>query len=227
MKLDETLKSSAHYHGEAGQKYYELCQRDRGPIVDEHKAEFLSRHITPDSKVLDVGCGLGGILSALSCKERYAVEINAVAAEKAAEKGIIVESDLEAFGDETMDVLYSNHAFEHMPDPDDKLHQFYRILKPGGVLMIIVPAEKPSSRHHSIWRADDMDQHLYSWTPLTLGNLISLSGFEVLESYVKPLGYTRYINFLYPARPLYEIARHLAAFILNRNEVFVRAVKKV
>lgn len=43
--------------------------------------------------------------------------------------------------DETFDFVHSSHCLEHMRDPVEALANWWRILKPGGYLVVIVPDE--------------------------------------------------------------------------------------
>lgn len=46
---------------------------------------------------------------------------------------------LTAFGDETQDFVIASHLLEHLVDPLRQLHEMYRVLKPGGVLLMFLP----------------------------------------------------------------------------------------
>ena len=51
-------------------------------------------------------------------------------------------------------------------------------LKPGGKIVVVVPCE------HIKYKYDpekDINYHLYSWSPMNLGNLINEAGFDVSE----------------------------------------------
>jgi SAM-dependent methyltransferase len=43
------------------------------------------------------------------------------------------------FADESFDAIYSSHCFEHIADYQAVLHDWYRLLKTGGYLIIVVP----------------------------------------------------------------------------------------
>lgn len=45
------------------------------------------------------------------------------------------------FADESFDAIYSSHCFEHIPDYVAVLRDWYRLLKVGGYLMIVVPQQ--------------------------------------------------------------------------------------
>jgi ubiquinone/menaquinone biosynthesis C-methylase UbiE len=107
--------------------------------------------IKPTDNVLDVGCGTGEVT--LAAKERTrqgnvygidpALEMIAVARSKAARKKLDIDfrvGVIEAlpFPDSSMDVVTSSLMMHHLPE-DLKvrgLSEIYRVLKPGGRLLI-------------------------------------------------------------------------------------------
>lgn len=48
---------------------------------------------------------------------------------------------LQGVADESFDFVHSSHCLEHMRDPREALKNWYRVLKPGGYLVITVPDE--------------------------------------------------------------------------------------
>lgn len=50
-------------------------------------------------------------------------------------------ADLSVFGSQSMDFVYSSHLLEHMEDPAAALKEWYRLVKPGGYLILHLPHE--------------------------------------------------------------------------------------
>jgi SAM-dependent methyltransferase len=133
--------------------------------------------LTGNDVVLDFGCGGGYMLAALDCGARYGVEINP-AARKEAERCINVYPEIEQLPrDVAFDVVISHHALEHVDHPLEVLQKLRARLKPSGRIVFVVPSEEWRKEEH--YRADDINQHLYTWTPLLLGNLFSRAGYHV------------------------------------------------
>lgn len=135
-------------------------------------------HVSCDSRVLDFGCGGGDLLHNLECRRRIGVEPNPVAAAAAAKRGIEVFASAAAVPDGSVDVIVSNNALEHTRRPFDELLELRKKLAAGGKIVFVVPCEAISRRY----RPGDVNRHLYSWSPMAIGNLFSEAGFSVLES---------------------------------------------
>jgi ADP-heptose:LPS heptosyltransferase/predicted SAM-dependent methyltransferase len=50
-------------------------------------------------------------------------------------------ADLSVFASQSMDFVYSSHLLEHMEKPDECLKEWYRLVKPGGYLVLYLPHE--------------------------------------------------------------------------------------
>jgi SAM-dependent methyltransferase len=134
--------------------------------------------IKPRDTVLDFGCSGGYLLEHIVCDRRLGVELNPVPRAIAAAKGIEVFERTASLPDECADVIISNHVLEHTKNPLMELAQLRTKLKPGGQLVLVVPCEGAGTRY----RPNDKDFHLFTWSPLNLGNLLTAADFKVLES---------------------------------------------
>lgn len=132
--------------------------------------------IAPTDTVVDLGSGGGYLLRNIQCARKMGVEINPSARREAARNaGIDAVASPEDVADSFADVIVSNHALEHMHSPLDVLRAILPKLKPGGKLVVVVPIDPPQQA----WDPNDINKHLFTWNPMTLGNLVSLAGFRV------------------------------------------------
>jgi ubiquinone/menaquinone biosynthesis C-methylase UbiE len=100
-------------------------------------------------RVLDAGCGTGGLLAAL-CRRRpdlmaIGIEWAGAAARRAADKSgaAIVRGSVNAlpFADASFDAAVSADVLCHAAvDPDRALAELRRVLRPGGLLVLNMPA---------------------------------------------------------------------------------------
>jgi ubiquinone/menaquinone biosynthesis C-methylase UbiE len=107
----------------------------------------------PGAKVLDVGCGQGVALEVFKAAGLDPVGITlGPDAEACRAKGLnVVEMDLAflEFEDASFDLVWCRHALEHSVFPFFTLAEMHRVLKPGGLLYVEVPAPDTSCRHQT------------------------------------------------------------------------------
>jgi tocopherol O-methyltransferase len=100
--------------------------------------------------ILDVGCGIGG--SSLYLAEKFNARVVGItlskyqverAKERASEKGLascvhfqVADGLNPPFPDESFDVIWSLESLEHIPEKATFMENCYRLLKPGGKLIV-------------------------------------------------------------------------------------------
>lgn len=121
------------------------------PIADEatyqHKLEKTRECFTPDSRVLEFGCGTGStaLLHAPFVKEIIATDLSdgmiEIALERAAEAGVdnvrfqaVDVADL-AEPNESFDVVLGLNVLHLLPNRREVMTQSYDLLKPGGAFI--------------------------------------------------------------------------------------------
>jgi SAM-dependent methyltransferase len=79
------------------------------------------------------------------------------------------------------DYIRANHSFEHMCDPNETLNEIYRILKPGGRLLIGVPNQESlnSAVFGPYWWYRGAPVHPFTYSPSTLSRFLVKHGFNV------------------------------------------------
>lgn len=135
-----------------------------------------SNHVKRGDVVMDFGCGGGWLLRQIECAERIGVEINDIARKFAIIKNKIKAfKNVKAVPDSSVDVAISNHALEHCFAPRDEILAIKEKLKPGGKMVFVVPCESVRNS----WKPNDINMHIYTWSPMNLGNLFASAGLEV------------------------------------------------
>lgn len=148
--------------------------------------------IEPASKVLEVGCGQGHLVSALAARGVDIVGIDAnPMAEEVSNSGLVRHMRAEAldFDDDSFDYIVSVHAIEHIPQLDEALAEMSRVLKPGGQAVFVYPAEPimglyaiPTAviLHGNPLKAREV--HCQKLWPAKLRRMVEPLGWELLAS---------------------------------------------
>jgi 2-polyprenyl-3-methyl-5-hydroxy-6-metoxy-1,4-benzoquinol methylase len=140
-------------------------------------------------RVLDIGCGRGLILSMAKSEgwEACGLEFSDESAAYARnELGLDIRTgnikDAE-FLDGDFDVVTIWHVLEHMENPVGTIKECYRILKPGGLLLISLPNMRSmqsvmTGRH---WFHLDIPYHLYHFNTENLKRLLNEHSFKIMK----------------------------------------------
>lgn len=123
--------------------------------------EWLLQATNPPAgaKLLDVSCGEGHFLKQVEALgkglEAHGIDISDTALEKArtrVKKAELRQGNSEAlpYAEGTFDVVTNTGSLEHYLNRDKAVAEMFRVLKPGGKAMVLVP-----NRYHwrDIWRA--------------------------------------------------------------------------
>ena len=191
--------TQAYYDGPADEIYRTIwgdnlhlgvpCSPDcPHPDAMEHTNEIMANAVslTPEMRVLDLGCGYGSTARYLAANFGCAVtganisekELE-LARSRAAEAGLDDRLSFEygdfhhlAYGDESYDVVWSQEAFLHAVDKNAVLSECRRVVRPGGSLVftdILVRRSTPEADRERIydrvqspdmWDLDDYRQAL-------------------------------------------------------------------
>jgi SAM-dependent methyltransferase len=137
----------------------------------------------PGPRILDAGCGTGGNLVHLARLGRaVGVDLVTEATAGCRKRGVTaVRGEVLAlpFPDRTFDVVTSFDVIYHEWVPDDgvAVAEMARVLRPGGLLLVRVPALKV------LWGAhDEAVRSRHRYTRRELGGLLESRGLEILRS---------------------------------------------
>lgn len=151
------------------------------------RLKAIERFKKPIGSLLEIGCATGDFLAYVSQKLNIhgtGIEPISFAADIARAKGLTIFSeDLPAlkFAEQSFDVVAYWDVLEHIPNPLEHLQECYRILQPGGLLVIKTP--DPSGGEAGLfkenWIGFEAPQHLFIFSKHVLIRRLEDIGFEV------------------------------------------------
>lgn len=140
---------NSNYFRQLAAKYDAWFNTPHGKYVQsyEHAMIMDLAEIQPGMKIADIGCGTGLYTRELCAKGAIVTgvdispEMLAIAAEKTkdfASQVKFVEGDAASlsFDDNSFDMVFSITAMEFFEEPRACLHEMYRILRPGGHMVV-------------------------------------------------------------------------------------------
>lgn len=149
-------------------------------------------------RLLDVGCGIGG--SSLYLAEKYnaiatGITLSPVQAKRATERAAsagmgdrsqrpsaqfsVTDALDTPFPDNAFDLVWSLESGEHMPDKRRFLEECYRVLKPGGTLIMATWCHRPT-RPETPLTADERQLLADIYRVYCLPYVISLPDYEAI-----------------------------------------------
>jgi len=138
-------------------------------------------------RILDFGCAGGHFLNNVSQKwDKYGIELAANAREIATQKGIKTFATLEeaAFPDDFFDVITMFAVIEHLPEPKKIVKELSRVLKKGG-LFVIMTGDISSLKARiqaERWHLYTPPGHIYYFTARSLDMMMESLGFNKIKT---------------------------------------------
>ncbi len=182
--MDRTLELQTH---ELEDRHW--WYRGRRRIIDVLMHQL---DLAPGAEILDAGCGSGRNmvdLARLGTVTGLELADTSVARARSRGVGDIVQGTLEAmpFEADRFDLAVSLDVIEHLDDDRAALGELRRVVRPGGILLVTVPA------YQWLWSEHDVvNHHRRRYTRRTLVDAAAGAGWE-------PAATTHFNGLLLPA----------------------------
>lgn len=166
------------------QKYHRLEERHWWFVARREMICNLVRRLDRSARVLEVGCSGGVLIDSLrqqGLSDVYGVDISAEAAALCRRRGIpgvfVTDGGRLALGAEEFDVVIASDVLEHIDGEHLALREWHRILRPGGTLVVFVPA------FNFMWSAhDEINRHYRRYSKRALVRALEKAHFAVERS---------------------------------------------
>jgi len=139
--------------------------------------------------LLDIGCGTGDFLNAAKSNgwNVTGIEPNEKARTIANTKTVNNVFDitkLESLPAESFDVISLWHVLEHLPELENHIQVFKKLLKPNGSLIIAVPNHKSfdANYYKEFWAAYDVPRHLWHFSQNSIKNIFAKFEMNVIKT---------------------------------------------
>lgn len=131
---------------------------------------LLERYVVAGSRVADYGCGTAPYRGLL--QDKASVYLSIDLASNPDSDVAIDHLGRVPLDDGCADVVLSTQVLEHVPSPASYLSECWRLLTPGGLLIVST---------HGFWSYHPSPCDYWRWTQAGLEKVLDDNGFEVLE----------------------------------------------
>jgi len=114
--------------------------QDSGPIYEA----TVRRHLRPDTRLLDLGCGRGGLVELLHDRVALAVgadpDLPSLREHRVPSlPRVVARAEALPFASESFDLVIASWVLEHLTAPEQALDEIARLLVPGGRFVFLTP----------------------------------------------------------------------------------------
>jgi SAM-dependent methyltransferase len=172
------LTYEAKYHQLEEQHWWFASRRDA--VYDLIK----SLNLPLSAAILEIGCSGGPLMQRLFAAghtDVTGIDVSAPAIELAKARGVphvsVMDGAALEFTDARFDVVIASDVLEHIEDEGKALREWARVLKPGGQLMVFVPA------HAYLWSEHDVvNHHFRRYSRQNLVDALTRAGLQTQRS---------------------------------------------
>lgn len=176
-------------HTDAKRNIFEYVYHSIRQLALKKKLKLINSFQTSEKKLLDIGCGTGDFLAIAKRNnwEIKGIEPNTEARKIANAKtnnAVFDTNELPKFKDNSFDCITLWHVLEHLPNLEEQIIMFKRLLKPDGRLIIAVPNFKSYDAQHykNYWAAFDAPRHLWHFSRDGIKNIFSQYDFKIVST---------------------------------------------
>ena len=179
-------------HTDSKRNFFEKIYHVVRKIALKKKLKLINSCSPKTKHLLDIGCGTGDFLQTAQHSNWtvFGVEPNDKArsiANKKTNNNVFNTNELSRFNKQSFDVITLWHVLEHLPNLEEQMSVFKKLLKPEGTLIIAVPNHKSydAQYYKAFWAAYDVPRHLWHFDRDSIKKLLSKYNMEVVK--IKPM----------------------------------------
>jgi len=148
---------------------------------------LMRAEINRDSRILDVGCGKGYMLSSLrdaGFKKLLGID-PFIKKDFEHENGVLILKRHLQDLDHQFDLIMFNHSFEHMSNPFETLLRVSELLSKGGICLIRIPTVTSYAwkKYKADWVSLDAPRHFFLYSLYGIKLIASKAGLALKDYY--------------------------------------------
>ncbi len=153
----------------------------------EMEVDWLCRHLPRgNGPITDLGCGIGPLFEAIGQNRVIGLDYSQEGLSHTQRcfpniPLLCGSAETLPFAEESLEAITAQHLIEHLADYTGAVRTWYRVLKPGGTLLILTP-----NRLYSDPSVYDDETHVRIFDHIELSRLLRQSGFLIQD--IRTLG---------------------------------------
>lgn len=176
-------------HTNSKRNAFEKVYHQVREISLKKKLKLINSFNSEEKTLLDIGCGTGAFLKVAkdngwSISGVEPDEDARTIASSIAGNTIYNTNELSKFKEHSFDVITLWHVLEHLPNLEEQVLLFKRLLKPKGTLVIAVPNYKSYDAvyYKNFWAAYDVPRHLWHFSQTAIKRLFQKENLKVVKT---------------------------------------------
>lgn len=144
--------------------------------------DFLKKYVSPKARILDIGCNTGVLVDMMqkagyeACGSDMSKEAIEYGSARGVKKLYVANGDIQPFPSELFDCVMALDVIEHIDDDSAVIKEMKRLLRPGGTLIIKVPA------FMFLWSLqDEVAHHKRRYTKKTLTDVLTSHRLSIVR----------------------------------------------
>ncbi len=183
---EELYHSFFHRHLLRSERYYRFRAR--------YSARFYLKYFDLNADFMEFGVGLGQNIF-FARNMAFGIDISDFCIKKCASRGIKVLKDIKQVKSNSLSGVLCCHCLEHLDNPAGYLKEFFRVLRPNGKLVLLLPVESHDMKPFR----PSPTQHLFAWNLQTIGDLLQHVGFKFrFGKFNYATGFSRFYKLPFP-----------------------------